>query len=128
MILLLDTCTFLWAVDRVDMLSPAAAAAIRDPANEVILHQVSALEIQLKHRLGKLPLLLPPRDFIPQALAKHGFGYRTLDDETIWNTAKLPDLHRDPFDRLLVAHALYEGLPIVTPDPMIQSYPARVIW
>jgi PIN domain nuclease of toxin-antitoxin system len=126
--LLLDTCAFLWLTDQTEFLSKRARVACEDTQNSLWLHQASALEIQIKFDLGKLPLKLPPREFIPLAVKRHGLNYASLGDETIWFLQKLPLLHRDPFDRLLIAYALTHGLTLVTPDPQIQQYPLPVLW
>jgi len=126
--LLLDTCTFLWLSDRTDLLSESARTALATTENELRLHQASAWETQIKYSLGKLRLKLPPREFVPLALARHGVAYDQLTDESIWLLDKLPALHRDPFDRLLIAHALLGGMTIVTPDPHIHRYPVPTLW
>ncbi len=125
---LLDTCTFLWLTDRVDELSAAARAVLEDPGNNLFLSQVSSLEIQLKFNKGKLPLDLPPAKFIPDALGRHGIGTLPLEDAHIWTTERLPAIHHDPFDRLLVAQAVHEGMALVTPDLRIVRYPVRTLW
>jgi len=126
--LLLDTCTFLWMVDDVTQLGPHARKALEDPANRLVLHQASCWEIQIKFDLGKLPLARPPREIISDGLSLHGIDYECLQDETIWHLQKLPPLHRDPFDRVLVSYALCNGLKLVTPDPHITEYPVPTIW
>lgn len=126
--LLLDTCTFLWLSAEPAALSRAARRALEDPDNDLIVHQVCVLEIVIKHAAGRLTLASPPAEFIRQSIERHGLQYVTLDDETVFNLGKLPDLHRDPFDRLLVSHTLLNGLTIVTPDPEIHRYPARALW
>jgi len=126
--LLLDTCSFLWIVGGARELSPRARALFSDPANEVLLSSVSAWEIALKHRLGKLPLPQPPDDFVPSQRAAHGIEPLLLHEEAALHVAKLPDLHRDPFDRMLVAQALVEGLVLLTPDDAIREYPVRALW
>lgn len=125
---LLDTCTFLWLTDRAENLSPAAREIIEDSSNRIVLSQISTLEIQIKYNRGKLPLGIPPHEFIPQAIQKFSLTYLPLEDEHIYAKAKLPLHHRDPFDRLLIAQALHEGLALLTPDPLISLYPIRVIW
>jgi PIN domain nuclease of toxin-antitoxin system len=126
--LLLDTCTFLWLSAEPGALSPAARDALEDPDNELLVHQVSVLEIVVKHAAGRLPLATPPAAFVRESLARHGLLYAALDDETVFNLGKLPALHRDPFDRLLVSHALLNGLALVTPDPAVHRYPVRALW
>jgi PIN domain nuclease of toxin-antitoxin system len=128
MTVLLDTCVFLWMADDARRLSAAAREILVNPANVLRLCQVSPWEIQIKHSAGKLPLPHPPRVAVPAAIERLGLDYHTLDDGTIYTLEKLPPIHRDPFDRLLVAHAIHEGLPILTPDPKIHPYPVRTIW
>jgi len=125
---LLDTCTFLWLCDRTEHLSAEARGILEDSGNTLVLSQVSSLEIQLKYSRGKLPLTVPPDVFVAEGLRAHGVSYLRLADEHIWATGKLPLIHNDPFDRLLIAQAIYEGMLIVTPDPWIQRYPARTEW
>lgn len=125
---LLDTCTFLWMVDRVENLSPKVRDLLEDGSNLIVLSQISTLEIQIKYNRGKLPLGIPPREFVARAVAQFGLTYLELDDEHVFAKEKLPLLHRDPFDRLLIAQALHEGLVLLTPDPLIGPYPIRVIW
>ena len=126
--LLLDTCTFLWIVGGSSELSAKARAAFADPANETFLSAASAWEIAVKHRLGRLPLPSPPDEFVPFQRAAHGIEPLPVDEEAALHVAKLPDVHRDPFDRLLVAQALVAGLVLLTPDDDIRKYPARTLW
>jgi PIN domain nuclease of toxin-antitoxin system len=126
--LLLDTCTFLWIVGGAKELSSRAREAFADPANEALLSAASAWEIAVKHRLGRLPLPAPPADFVPAQRAAHGIEPLAVDEEAALHVAKLPDLHRDPFDRLLVAQALVGGFVVVTPDEPIRQYPVRTLW
>ena len=126
--LLLDTCTFLWLVGGSDQLSARARQAFADPANEVFLSAASAWEIAVKFRLGRLPLPAPPDVFVPAQRAAHGIESLPIDEEAALHVAKLPNLHRDPFDRMLVAQALVGGFALLTPDEAIRQYPARTIW
>ncbi len=128
MTVLLDTCVFLWLADEKHRLSNTARTLLEDASNTLRLHQASPWEIQIKNSLGKLPLPHPPRIAVPEAIERLKLEYRTLDDDTVYTLEKLPHLHRDPFDRLLIAHAVHEGLPIVTPDPLIHQYPVRTLW
>lgn len=128
MTLLLDTCTFLWMADEQHRLSDKVRDMLENASNTLCLHQATAWEIQIKHSLGKLALPQPPRIAVPAAIAALGLDYHRLDDDTIYTLEKLPALHRDPFDRLLIAHAIHHGLPLLTPDPLIHPYPIRVIW
>ena len=126
--LLLDTCTFLWIVGGSKELSSRAREAFADPANEAFLSAASAWEVAVKHRLGKLPLPAPPEEFVPAQRAAHGIETLPVDEESALHVSKLPDLHRDPFDRMLVAQAIVGGLVLLTPDDDIRKYPARTLW
>ena len=126
--LLLDTCTFLWIVGGSGELSAPAREAFADPGNEAFLSAVSAWEIAVKHRLGRLPLPVPPVDFVPAQRDAHGIEPLAVDEEAALHVGKLPDLHRDPFDRMLVAQAIVGGLVLLTPDDHLRQYPARTLW
>ena len=125
--LLLDTCTFLWLAGG-GSLTAAAAFAIRDPGNEVLLSAVSVWEIASKHKAGRLPLPEPPDQLIPTERRLRGVAALAFDEESALQVLRLPPLHRDPFDRMLISQAIAHGLAIVTPDPSIAQYPVRVIW
>ena len=125
--LLLDTCSFLWLAGG-GSLSVAAAAAVRDPANDVFLSAVSTWEIATKYRSGRLPLPEPPERLIPTERRLRGVADLAFDEESALQVLRLPPLHRDPYDRMLISQAIAGGLAIVTPDPLITQYPVRVIW
>jgi len=125
--LLLDTCTFLWLAGG-SPLSPVAAAAVRDPSNEVFLSAVSTWEIVSKYRAGRLPLPESPERLIPTERGLRGVLALSFDEESALQGTRLPPLHRDPFDRMLISQAIALGLAIVTPDPLITQYSVRVIW
>lgn len=125
--LLLDTCSFLWLAGG-RPLSEGAAAAVRNPANDVLLSAVSIWEIATKHRAGRLPLPEPPERLIPTECHLRGVSPLAFDDESALQVMRLPELHRDPFDRMLICQAIAGGLAIVTPDPLIAQYPVRVVW
>jgi PIN domain nuclease of toxin-antitoxin system len=126
--LLLDTCAFLWAIEGGDELSPTAREALVDPANDVFLSAVSVWEIAIKHGLGRLPLPEPPERYVPAQRSARGITALALDEDAVLQLPRLPALHRDPFDRVLVCQALAGGLSIVTPDPEICRYPVRILW
>jgi PIN domain nuclease of toxin-antitoxin system len=125
--LILDTCTFLWLAGG-QRLPPAAAAAIGDPSNEVYLSAVSVWEIVTKYRNGRLPLPEPPDRLIATERAVRGVEALAFDEESSVQGLKLPPLHRDPFDRMLMAQAIAHGAAVVTPDPLVSQYPIRVVW
>lgn len=126
--LLLDTCTFLWVISDSSRLSVRALDLFRPPDHEVFLSAASAWEISTKHSLGRLPLPQSPERFIPAMREHHGIEALAIDEESVLQTIRLPALHRDPFDRLPVCQAIVHGLTLLTPDPLISQYPARVVW
>jgi len=126
--LLLDTCTFLWLTKGSEALSPNAIDAFSDPQNIVYLSAVSAWEINVKYRLGKLPLPLSPDKFIPKERKRHLVTRLDLSEQDTLHLCKLPTPHKDPFDRMLVCQAIEHSLTILTPDPLITQYPIRYLW
>jgi PIN domain nuclease of toxin-antitoxin system len=126
--LLLDTCTFLWSIEGGEALSEVARRALVDPANEVYLSAVSAWEIVLKHALGRLPLPEPPEQYVPAQRQLRGIERWPLDEEASLHLQRLPPIHRDPFDRMLICQALVAHFTLVTPDPEIARYPVRTLW
>ncbi len=126
--ILLDTCTFLWIITNDPELSDRARELFVDPSNDVFLSSVSAWEISVKYTLGKLPLPKIPDLFIPVQRELHEVESLSLDEKSALQLTKLPDLHKDPFDRMLICQAIVHGLVILTPDELISQYPARTIW
>lgn len=126
--LLLDTCTFLWLVGSPGKLSPAARSLVADFGHDLLLSSVSAWEITIKWKLGGLSLSESPDRFVPKYRALHSISELSLDELSVMQLVRLPDLHRDPFDRMLICQAIAHGLAIVTPDPLLTQYPVRVLW
>jgi PIN domain nuclease of toxin-antitoxin system len=126
--LLLDTCTFLWLIWSPGQLSADARDAIVDPANEAWLSAASGWEIVLKWGQRRLSLASPPWQFVPAQRRAHGIESLAIDEEAALRVARLPALHRDPFDRVLVSQAVVHGLTLVTPDPLIEQYAVRTLW
>lgn len=126
--LLLDTCSFIWTVTGSSEISEGIRDQICDPANDVLLSSVSAWEITLKRRLGRLDLPDVPERFLPGVRQQHGIESLGLDEESTLYLSRLPDIHRDPFDRMLICQAIVHGLAIVTPDRLVSQYPVRTIW
>lgn len=126
--LLLDTCSFLWLVTADERLPGALRRTLRDPHNVLWLSVASLWEITIKHESGRLPLPDVPATLVPRARAEHGVGSLAIDEPAVQHLAKLPRIHRDPFDRLLVCQAIQDGLVIVTPDATIRAYPCRTLW
>ena len=125
---LVDTCTFLWMADDAPELSGQARTVVTNPDNEVYLSAASVWEITIKHALGKLPLPEPPRQFVPAQRALLALTTLPIEEAAVLALDRLPALHRDPFDRILVCQALTHGLVIVSPDPQIQQYPIQTLW
>jgi PIN domain nuclease of toxin-antitoxin system len=122
--LLLDTHVFLWYVTADARLPNAFGDAIRDPTNEVFLSVASVWEAVIKFGLGKLSLPSPPADYFPRQRAAHRIESLAIDEAALPHLAGLPPLHRDPFDRMLIAQALEHGLTIASLDPVVRAYPA----
>jgi PIN domain nuclease of toxin-antitoxin system len=126
--LLLDTCTFLWLVSDPPKLSPTARETLISPSHRVFLSSVSCSEIAIKYVLGRLSLAAPPARFIPVQRDLHRVESLSLDEAAALHVSRLPALHRDPFDRLLVCQALVHGLTILTPDEAVSQYGAPTLW
>lgn len=126
--LLLDTHTFLWWCANDPNLSPLARKHIADGSNEVFLSAVSAWEIAIKSRLGKLALPDKPEAFITAMLKRHGFSVLAISMRHVMADYDLPAHHSDPFDRLLIAQATIEGLNLVSNDIKMAAYAVEILW
>lgn len=126
--LLVDTCTFLWIASASPRLSKTAAAVFLDRHNESYLSAASAWEIGIKHAAGRLPLPERPDIFVPAVRHASGIASLDMDEESALHAGRLPGLHSDPFDRMLIAQAIVHGMTILTPDPEIEQYAVRVLW
>jgi prevent-host-death family protein len=111
-----------------DDLLDAFADRLLDVSNEVYLSAASAWEIAIKVGTGHLKLKDDPDRFVPRHRAASGFAPLPIDEESALHVWRLPNLHRDPFDRMLVSQAIVHGLTILTPDPLVTQYPARTAW
>lgn len=121
--LLLDTHIFLWYITADSRLSDDFRSAIQDSANEVYLSTICVWEAVIKYQLGRLPLPAPPAELLPSQREAHGIASLAIDELAMTHLAALPPLHRDPFDRLLVAQALQHELTIVSVDANVLAYP-----
>lgn len=126
--LLVDTCTFLWISADSPQLSKTAAKVFLDRNNERYLSAASAWEIGIKYAAGRLPLPERPDIFVPMVREASGIASLDMDEESALHAGRLPGLHLDPFDRMLVAQAIVHGMTILTPDPEIEQYAVRVLW
>ena len=125
---LLDTHTFLWWLLNADRLSEESRAILTDSANDVYVSAASAAEIAIKARQGRLTLPEPAESYVPSRLVSEGFLALPVEIGHALRAGVLPLIHGDPFDRLLVAQAQIEGIPIVTLDPAISRYDVETIW
>lgn len=125
--LLLDTHAFLWFAGGDPRLPSQARRAMEAPDAELVLSAATVWEIAIKSGLGRLKLPEPLPEYLAQKVAE---GFRLLPVEAFHaaSVESLPSHHRDPFDRLLVAQAMAERMPIVTGDTALRAYPVKVIW
>ena len=119
---LLDTHVWLWSVVSPKRITPEVRDVLEDPDNALMLSVASSWEIAIKYRLGKLSLPEPPAVFIQPRLTRDGIDSLPIEHRHACRVAQLPDHHRDPFDRLLVAVAQLESLTLVTTDPALEHY------
>lgn len=126
--LLLDTQAFLWSISAPERLGVRARRAIQSGRNEVFVSAVSAWEIAIKSALGRLTLAEDPQRLIPDQMTQNAFEPLPVQIRHALKVVDLPNIHKDPFDRLLVAQALIEELALVSGDAQLGRYPVRVIW
>lgn len=126
--ILLDTCAFLWFITDAPVLSLRAREVFVEVENEIYLSAVSTWEIAIKHALGRLPLPMSPEQYVPAQRAKHGIDFLPLQEEATLSLKRLPQIHKDPFDRMLVCQALVHDMALLTPDPLISQYPVSTVW
>ena len=124
---LLDTHIFLWFIIADPRLPPRFRTEIQDPSHSVYLSVASVWEAVIKYSLNKLPLPAPPEDYLPQQRDAHGISSLSIDEGSMKPLASLPHLHRDPFDRLIVAQAIQHGMTVLTIDPDVRRYPAELL-
>lgn len=126
--LLLDTHAFLWLNLEPEKCSDLVLRYCRQPETRLILSMVSVWEIQIKHQLGKLPLAASLPELLKVNQTLYGLELIQIQAKHIFHLSSLPPHHRDPFDRLLVAQAQCEALPLVTSDQFIARYDVPTIW
>jgi PIN domain nuclease of toxin-antitoxin system len=126
--LLLDTQCWLWMQASPARFSSGAWTLVDDPDNVLLLSPVSAWEISTKYALGRLTLPIPPAEYVPSRMKSSGVDALPLQHSHALQVATLPWHHRDPFDRLLIAQAQVEGLPILSADRNLAAYDVQVHW
>jgi PIN domain nuclease of toxin-antitoxin system len=125
---LLDTHCFLWWIADDARLSSRIRAIVAEGGNELFLSAASGWEMAIKAKLGRLHLPQEFERFVAEQLDMNAIQSMPIQLSHALHLYALPDLHRDPFDRLLVAQSQLEGLPLLTNDPQIAQYPVETIW
>ncbi|HYH79180.1 MAG TPA: type II toxin-antitoxin system VapC family toxin [Longimicrobium sp.] len=126
--LLLDTHVFLWFIIADPKLSARAEQAIRHDENTALLSIASVWEIAIKVKQGRLAIPQPLDVFIPHQLQANKIGLLPVELQHTYEIARLPLHHRDPFDRLLIAQAMTEDIPVVSTDSAFDAYPVQRLW
>ena len=126
--LLLDTHAFVWWLTVDERLSRPAHRAISDDDNDVLISAASAWEITTKYRLGKFPEARATALDVGAEIANQGFEELPITVEEAARAGSLPGLHRDPFDRLLIAQAMTRNLALVSIDPLFDRYGVHRLW
>lgn len=123
--LLLDTHLLLWAAGQTSRLSPAATALLTDPVNELYFSAASLWEVAIKRALGRADFQVDP-GLLRRGLTENGYRELPVTGEHAVAATLLPLLHKDPFDRILVAQAVVEAITLLTADPIVARYPGPV--
>lgn len=129
--LLLDTCTFLWLIGMPEYLPEPVRQRVRDPACEALVSLVTLWECLIKHAKGRLALKTGEKgalQFLLWQCEAHRLEVLPLHLTALRPLERLPAIHGDPFDRLLICQAIEGGMGIVTPDVAIRRYPVKTIW
>jgi len=111
-----------------DKVPGRAQQVFADSENEVFLSVISCWEISTKYAMGRLPLPEPPAALVQRFREKYGTATLALDEESALYGVRLPRLHADPFDRMLICQSIVHGLAILTPDESITQYAVRTVW
>ena len=125
---LIDAHAFLWWGASEDRLSPLARSVMEDASSELYVSAASIWEIAIKFHKGGLDLPVGVDQFVEERLRRNDWLSLPIDRRHVLNAARLPAIHRDPFDRMLVAQSQIEDLPIITTDPAITRYDVETIW
>lgn len=123
--LLLDTQILLWAAGEPERLSVSARALLEDERHELVFSAASLWEVAIKSGLGREDFRVDPR-LLRRGLLDNGYSELPITSLHAVGVEVLPDLHKDPFDRMLLAQALAEGITLVTADARLADYPAPV--
>ena len=123
--LLLDTHLLLWAAGEPDKLSVRARSLMEDQNNDLVFSAASLWEVTIKAGLGRADFQIDPH-LLRRGLIENGYEELPVTGQHALAVGQLPDVHRDPFDRILVAQATVEGLLLLTHDPLVQAYPGPI--
>ncbi len=126
--ILLDTHAVLWWLLDSRRLSARAREVFEDGGTPLLWSAASTWELAIKVALGKLDLGEPPRSWVPRILLEQSLTPLHIEHAHAIEVGELPPLHRDPFDRLLVAQARAERVPLLTADPQLHDYDVDIIW
>jgi len=126
--LLIDTHIALWLFNKYENISPIAQKSLRDINNDLYFSIISAWEIAIKHSLGKLPNYVEGVSLFLSAINNASINIISVLPSHIEIVEKLPYIHHDPFDRLLISTAISEGMTIITADKDIHKYNVDFIW
>ena len=126
--LLLDTVVFLKTASAAREIPPRVKALLLNEENEIHVSVASYWEIAIKFSIGKLTLPDRPDRFLHEHRERIGAEILPLDEESVLHVTLLPDIHKDPFDRILVCQAIVHGMVLLTPDSRISRYPVRTAW
>jgi PIN domain nuclease of toxin-antitoxin system len=123
--LLLDTHLLLWVAGQPERLSTLATTLLADPRNELLFSAASLWEVAIKRGLGRADFRVEPR-LLRRGLLDNGYRELPIAGEHAVAIDSLPPIHKDPFDRILVAQAMIEGITLLTSDPLVARYPGPV--
>ena len=125
---LLDSHAFIWWVLDAPQLSGRCRTILGDVSNDILMSVASSYEIAYKAERGRLTLPQPPTEYLRDRLAANAFGSLPIELPHALRAATLPAIHGDPIDRIIVAQAQIESIPILTADPAIGRYDVETIW
>jgi PIN domain nuclease of toxin-antitoxin system len=126
--ILLDTHCRLWRLTQPEKLNEEAREILAEGSNTIFLSAASSWEISIKYSLGKLSLPEPPEGFVPKRLLRDGVSSLPIEHIHALRVGELPYHHRDPFDRLIIAQAMIEQLPVMTVDIQFKPYDVKIVW
>jgi PIN domain nuclease of toxin-antitoxin system len=127
--ILLDTHAVVWLASDQDKLSENAKELIRSNAGRLYLSVVSSWEISILHKRNRLKLPMEPEEYVDRLIEQHGLNEAPLERKVVQLSVRLPDIHNDPFDRILIALCQENGWMLLSKDRVISKYPGiNVVW